>query len=278
VVPIYKSKKEFYMKEKKLISNFTEWNSVNESVTPEQAEKVFVEAEKWSKATGIKIETDTRGIINRMGSTYIGVRDIFGLWKLELEKSTKDGRDDKKWYICFELQGVNSALRRKPGSFKIYKALVEEFLEVKKVFDKVSFFFEHALGIKKINTNHHYQDKDSYTVYIGGLDLKDLCVGINGMTDVYSRDNGWGNIDPNKVEILHKILTATNDKMEFWTGKNPLQKPIEETGKNFKEILEILEILKYEPLDKFLEETKSGDWKEIRKNHRGKILGKKFGL
>jgi hypothetical protein len=268
------------------IENFSGWSSLNEGVTPEQAEKVFAEAEKWSKATGIEIETDTKGLTSWMGSTYIWVRDLFGLWQLNLEKSTKKGgqddmwrqtyqrSDENKWYITYpgRWSQYDSRGRTKPGNFKSFKAIIEEFMEVKKVFDKVSFFFENALGIKKIDTTHYQNSNGEYVVTLQGKDLKSLTAYCGSLG--YSREKKWENIDPTKVEVLHRILSTKNyEGLKF-------RKPVEEAGKNFDYILEILEILKEEPLDKFLEDTKSGNWEEFQKNrnYSGKVVSKKYGL
>ena len=265
------------------IKDFNQWSSINEGVTPEQAEKVFAEAEKWKQSSGIEVEINADGLKNGWGSTYINVRDIFGYWKLDLEKSTKKGGqdsmyretyqrgDDKKWYISYpgHWSQYNSRGRTKPGNLKTFKTIIEEFIEVKKVFDKISFFFENSLGIQGIDTTH-YQSKEKYVVTLDGRDLKSLTAYLGNIS--YGREKKWGEIDPTKVEILLAML-STKDY-----GGLKFQKPIEATGKNFAEILEILEILKDTPLDKFLEETKSGDWKEIRKKYLGRISGIKYGL
>lgn len=266
-----------------MISNFNDWNSLNESVTPEQTEKVFAEAEKWSRETGIKIDTDKSGITQPFGSTYIWVSDLFGLWRLELEKSVKKGRqdsmyrqtydrsEDKKWYITYpgEWNQYDSRGKTKPGNFKTFKAIVEEFIEVKKVFDKISFFLENVLGIKGIDTQHS-RSKEKFIVNFNG-NLKDLrCYFLNIR---YSREDKWEKNDPTKVQILHALLSAG-------VGNNfsqpNFEKPLEEVGKNLKEVLEVLEILKDKPLDDFIKENLS--WEDIKKKYSGKLAGTKYGL
>lgn len=265
------------------IKDFNEWSSINEGVTSEQAEKVFAEAEKWKQSSGIEVEINSEGLKNGWGSTYIWVREIFGLWKLELEKSTKKGGqdsmyretyqrgDDKKWYISYpgRWSQYDSRGRTKPGNLKTFKTLVEEFIEVKKVFDKISFFFENALGIKGIDTTHH-ESREKLVVTVAGKDLKNLSAYCGSIS--YNREKKWGEIDPIKVEILLAALSSKDG------GGFKFKKPVEETGKNFEEILEILEIIKDQPLDNFLEETKHGDWKVIRKKYAGRISGNRYGL
>ena len=218
-----------------------------------------------------------------IGSTYIWVSDLFGLWRLELEKSVKKGRqdsmyrqtydrsEDKKWYITYpgEWNQYDSRGKTKPGNFKTFKAIIEEFIEVKKVFDKISFFLENVLGIKGIDTQHS-RSKEKFTVSFNG-NLKDLtCYFLNIR---YSREDKWGKNDPTKVQILHVLLSAG-------VGNNfsqpNFEKPLEEVGKNLKEVLEVLEILKDKPLDDFIKENLS--WDDIKKKYSGKLTGTKYGL
>lgn len=279
-----------------MIDNFNDWDALNEaSVTSEQAEKVLADAEKWSKEAGIEIDTEASGI-RGWGSVYVWVSGIFGLWKLELEKATRKSRQDsmyrqtydtgsdKKWYITFpgRWSQYESRARTKPGNLKSFKSIIEEFSEVKKVFDKISFFFENVLGIPGIDTTRHENREGKEVVHIEGKNLKLLNARLTGSL-VYSRENGWQtvnvqykrtdkSVDPTKVEILFTVLSSSN-----YSGKK-YEKALKESGKNLEDVVEVLETLKDYSLDKFLEETKGLDWEEVKKKYIGRLSGKKYGI
>jgi hypothetical protein len=267
-----------------MIQKFDAWKALNENVTPEQALKVFDEAEKWGRETGIEVSMDKEHLDSPYANNYVYAKNIFGLWRLDLEKSTKKAGQNsnyqetyergtgKKWYITYpgNFNSYNHRSRTFAGNFKTFKSLVEEFLEVKKVYDKVSVLFE-SMGLGKIVTDHHQSEQGTFVIYIGGKNLKSLYTAINGNTTqmmvLYSREEGWKGINPEKTEIFHEALRYVK---AYYRKVSEIE--------NLDECMSILESLKEVPTDEFLRDLETSGWKGIKDKYKGRIAAKKYDL
>jgi len=276
------------------ISKFKEWRNMNESVTPEQKNKVFDEVEKWSKDSGFDVTSNLEG-------GWFMVR-LMGTWTLSLEASTKKSGQDSmhrqtysrdydnlKWYIEYPavFSQYNSRGNKKPGNLKSFKALIEKFQKVYENFEYAEKFIE-ILGVdKKISGGRNG------TVKFEGNDLKTLGV-------YYAIGGAWGDLhykfdkyktkdfiyecrfikdtkndvrmftterfDPEKGEIFYYAALAAKYKMEM------------DGNEDTDMIVEILEILKDKPREEVWKMIEKGDWESIAYRFRGKLSGKKFGL
>lgn len=264
------------------ISKFEEWRNVNESVTPEQKNKVFDEAEKWAKGLGLDVTSNLEG-----GWFMV---HLMGTWTLSLEASTaKKGQDSMyrqtytrdydnlKWYIEYpaSFNQYNARGNKKPGNLKSFKALIEKFQKIYENLLYVEKFLE-TLGVER--------KIERQTTRFEGKNLKDLGVTWNISGDGIDGSIGYDE----KLGYFSRYKMSSNaygrhsfnpEKGEiFYFGALAAKNKIEESGNDFEMIDSILEILKDRPREEVWKMIEKGDWKSLADRFRGKLSGKKFGL
>jgi hypothetical protein len=273
-----------------LIRKFSEW--VNESVTPEQKNKVFDEAEKWAKDLGLDVTSNLEG-------GWFMVR-LMGTWTLSLEASTKKSGQDSmhrqtysrdydnlKWYIEYPavFSQYNSRGNKKPGNFKTFKTLIEKFQKIYENLLYVEKFLE-TLGVdKKISGGRNG------TVRFEGNNLKEL--GLNYLigggelayrfdkytTKDFIYDCRFVKATTNGVNMFTRESFNPEKGEIFYYAALAAKRPIESAGKvDTDRIIEILEILKDRPREEVWKMIEKGDWKSLADRFRGKLSGTKFGL
>lgn len=276
------SKKTKLKNYSEMIKKYNDW--LNEGVDPDAAiEKTTPQFEAWAKSLNLEYETDIPGYVK--GASYYVTIPIMGLWILKLEEGKRStGRQDSmyrpqyessgnyKWYMKYPSRYSQYSPRQGylPGNLKSFKAVVEKYVEVGKVFGKAHELYDllnvNAEQMKKVSVT--YAGKNQKELYADLSLLDGNFYSPNDKTPFYKArfrtlETRSIDFDPLKGEVYYYAFLGAKPKLEL---------------KNADLIEEILELLKDKPVEKVWEVIKSGDWEKIGNDLRGSRTGKKFGL
>ena len=272
-----------------MIKKYNDW--LNEGVDPDAAiEKTTPQFEAWAKSLNLKYETDIPGYVK--GARYYVTIPFMGLWILMIEEGRRStGRQDSmyrpqyedsgnyKWYMKYPTRYSQYSPRQGylPGNLKSFKAVVEKYVEVGKVFGKAHELYDllNVTAEQMKNVSVTYTGKNQKELYADLSLLNGSFISPTYKTPFYTarfRKHEKSELlpgytvtefDPLKGEVYYYAFLGAKPKLEL---------------KNADLIEEILELLKDKPVEKVWEVIKSGDWEKIGNDLRGSRTGKKFGL